>query len=287
MIAVGLLAGACKAIDPEQDFAEYENCVVYSYDSSTGDGVATDYARINVTGDMASGLFSLEFVDFKLTRNGNVATAKVNGLMQYLHDVTDEQNQTKDVLYTYFYKEGNTFAEGDMQVANLRFGWLSTVYWGSFTSDNGRVRVWTLPREVETYANRNSILNERDDQLSENALSPRYMVEINTHASTVTIRATGVKLPADVQEPHTKFEFRNLLWENLPVRFNDRGFTIDKPTFSFVSDNGRFTVTDFRCTFCADYESERTLEYTIHSEASGETLRVKTTLDYFKQKLNI
>lgn len=285
LIAIGLFAGACKAVDPIQEFAEYENCVVYSTDSSTGEGIATDYARINVTGDMTSGLFSLEFVDFKLTPAANVATAKVKGLMQYFRDVTDEHGQTKDILYTYFYKEGNTYADGDMQVANLKFGWLSTVYWGSFTSDNGRIRVWTLPRDVETYANLNVIVNERGDSLYENALTPRYNVEINTAASTVTFRASAVKLPADKSQPHTKFDFRTLVWENLPARFNEKGFTIDKPEFSFVGDNGKFTVTDFHCTFSADYDGERTLEYTIRSEASGETLRVKTTLDYFKAKI--
>lgn len=279
---LGLLAGACKPIDPVRDFAEYTDCVVYAYDSSTGTGVATDYAKITVKGDMTSGLFSLELADFKLTENGPVATATVGSMTQMLKDVTDSVNNTTQVLYTYFSKQGNASADGGFSVSDLKFGWLSSVYWAEFYANN-TIRVWSLPRTVETYAGRNDVINERGDSLLEQAIHPRYDFDINTSASTVSLHGSGITLPSSKDEAATAFVFRNLNWDNIPVSFNDRGFTAYKPEIRFFSDEGEFIVSDFVCSFDANYDGERKATYTIKSVATGETLSVTTRFEYYRK----
>lgn len=281
LVLIGLLAGACKEIDPTQEFAEYKNCVVYARDVASGTGIATDYATIKVTGDVATGYFSLDFIDFKLAAHDNVCSAKVDGLLQYLQNKTDENGETTEVLYTFFRKEGDAFADGNMTISDLRFGWLSTVYWASFYSDNRRIRVWSLPREVEMYANRNSV-----GDLTENAIHPRYDMEFDVTNSTVTFRATAVKYPSNAQKPES-FDFPNLTWEALPVEFNERGFTITKDEFTPLvgGERGQYVIKDFRCNFEADYDGERKAEFSITRVATGQTLRVTTYFDYFRAGL--
>jgi len=286
LVLLGLLAGACKAIDPTAEFAEYTDCVVYAHDYTTGTGIATDYATIKVTGDVASGYFSLDFMDFKLAAHDNVRSAKVNGLLQLLQDKKDEQSGQTEVLYTFFRKEGDAYADGDMTVADMRFGWLSTVYWASFKSDNGRIGVWSLPREVEMYANRNTIVDARGDSHYENAIHPRYDMEFDVNNSTVTFRAAAVKYPMS-SHTTTTFDFSSLTWEALPVVFDEHGFTITKDEFSPVTngERGQYVIKDFRCDFAADYDGERKAQFTITRVSDGATLKVTTNFDYFRARI--
>lgn len=278
------LFSSCKPIDPVQDFDEYTNCVVYAHNSSTGEGVATDFARISVSANMASGLFTLDFADFKLSPEGNVVGARIDGLQQYLKDVRDEQGNTTDVLYTFFNKEGNTYCEGDMPVSDLRFGWLSTVYWCSFTSD--RTKVWSLPREVQTYANKTVVLTILGDTVATKPTPARFDVEINASAKTASFRGSAVVYPAQSDGQEKVFSFRSLAWNNLPIVFDERGFSVARMDFMPETDGraGDFKIENFTCRFDADYDNQRYAEFDITHVADGKKVHVTTYFDYFRNQ---
>ncbi|MCM1310276.1 MAG: hypothetical protein NC301_04510 [Bacteroides sp.] len=279
--ALTLLA-SCKAIDPTQDLEEYDDCVVYAVDTITGDGIATDYAKINLTGDMSTGLCNLEFVDLKLQPDAEVQTVRVNGLQQYMQDERDQAGNVTDILYTFFKTEGPAYTSG-LNVNNLRFGWLSTVYWCHFTSE--RVRVWSLPEKFQTYANYNKITGNHVDQL-ENSICPRYDMKINTSAKTVTFNAKGVTLPAQNTEAEKVFKFREYDLENIKIDFNKNGFTASVAELSPVTDgvSNVFKITDLILKFEVDYSGVHELEYDITHLTSNTKIHVKTQLSYNRKQ---
>lgn len=283
-IAALLIAGACKPIDPIQKYDEYRNCVVYAEDTISGSGVATDYAGINVSADMTTNLFSLEFIDVKLAPEASLCNFTVSGLQQYMQDVKDEQGNTADLLYTFFNTQGAAYTDG-LSVRNFRFGWLSTVYWCHFTSD--RTRVWMLPREFQTYANKNVITDPRDNQFTENSIRPRYDIRLNTSNNTVTIAATGVTLPSQNSEAEKVFKFRDYKWENLAVEYDKNGFRVRGCDFAPLTDGVRnkFKITDFSLHFDADYAGTHEARYYITEVADPENkIYVVTTLGYNRDK---
>ncbi|MCX4330831.1 MAG: hypothetical protein OSJ24_01400 [Muribaculaceae bacterium] len=288
LIALGAMLGVgCKPIYSEQTFAEYTDCVVYALDGYTNKDVITDYGRINIIGDASTGYYRLELRDFRLTPDGNVCWADVRGLTQYLKETTNEQGEVTALNYVCFNKEGDTYADGDMSVENLRLGWLSTVYWGKFTSDNGRYRIWMLPREVETYANRNEIVNSEGQTILENSLHPRYSFDLNVYNSTATIRANGVVFPVDTSggSDHKRIDIRELVLDVLPVTFDDKGFSINVDKVDGVYSDGTrgsYEITDFRCSFAADYDGERTASFNLREVATDTKINVTITLDYYR-----
>lgn len=274
-----LILGACKPIDPVQEYNEYSNCVIYAEDTISGIGVATDYARINVSADMSTNLFSLEFTDVKLAPEASLNNFTVSGLQQYLQDVKDEQGNTTDLLYTFFNTQGAAYTDG-LPVRNFRFGWLSTVYWCHFASD--RTRVWSLPNDVQTYANKNTVTDAHGDTHYENAIRPRYDIYFNTSDNTVTVSATGVTLPSTTQAEKV-FKFRDYKWEKLAVQYDKNGFRVNSCDFSPLTDGvrDRFKITDFSLHFDADYGGTHEARYYITEVADPENkIYVVTTLGY-------
>lgn len=285
LIIASLFGSGCKPVESDRDFAEYTDCVVYAYDSRNSTGIATDFAKYKVTGNVVSGYFSLDLTDIKLTPSSNVRWAKVNGLVQYLQQTTNEQGEVTDVRYACFNKEGDTFADGDMTVSDLRFGWLTTIFWASFKSENGNVRVWSLPRVVEMYGNRNLITNANNEELIENSLSPRYDMEFNVHNSTVTFRTSGVTYPVDAGDYRQSFRMREMVWDALPVAYDDKGISINIDKFEAVytdGERGKYEITNFRGRFDADYDGEHKCAFDIKNVATGVKIHVETTFDYYR-----
>ena len=279
-IILALLA-ACKPIDPVDELNTYNDCVVYSIDTITGVDVATDFARIKVTADMSVELFTLGFVDFKLQPEANVQNINVKGLTQYLKDVKDPEDGSTDYLYTFFKSEGQANTDG-ASVRDLRFGWLSTVYWCTFAS--GQNRVWSLPHDVQIYANRNVIVNGEGESILENSLHPRYDMVINTSEKTISLTGLLVKFPSstDAAKPATKFDFREIKLENIPVRFNAKGFIATSAEISPVTNGLRdkFKSTDFTLIFDVAYEGDHRATFKITDLETGETLSVTSTFGY-------
>ena len=276
------LFSACKPIDPVDELNVYNDCVVYSIDTiNTTEDVVTDFAKIKVTADMSVGAFTLDFVDFKLQPNANVQNITVKGLGQYIKDVKDPEDGTVENLYTFFKSEGYANTEGG-SVRDLRFCWLSTVYWCTFAS--GQNRVWSLPSNTRIYANRNDIQNG-GEMLLENSLQPRYDMIFNTANRTVTLIGQGVKLPytTDASLPETPFAFREFKLENLPLTFNPTGFRVANiEELKPVTDGQRdkFKITDFRLFFDVAYEGDHRAIYNITNLETGMTLHVTTTFGY-------
>lgn len=279
-----LLLGSCKPIDPIRELQEYKNVVVYSHDTQTNTGYISDFASVTVKNDMTSGYFILGLTDFKLAENLSVRSSTVNGLSQLLDEEFDENGEIVSYNYTFFSTQGQASYTGDLSVYDLRFGWLTTVYWGSFSSDSGRYRVWMLPREIQMYANRNTIVNMRGDSIKENAIHPRYDLEFNVQAKTVSLRGEGVMLTYSEGE-HKFFDLRQVTFPNIPVDYTASGFTarVGKMVPVTNGQRGEYEVTDLEMRFDTDFDGQRVVEYTMRRIADGEIVKVTSYFDYFRK----
>lgn len=273
---------SCKEIDPIEEKAEYTNCVVVSTDTLTGVSVATDYATINVSADMSSMLFQLTFSDLKLQPDANLETVKISGLTQYLKDVTDPASGEVDYLYTFF-STSAAYTDG-ISIRNLRFGWLSTVYWCTFTS--GANRVWMVPKDFQIYANKNKITNMREDEFAENAIHPRYDISINTDKETVTLTGRGVTFPT-TNQASGNIEFRNQ-YKIADVKFRKdfTGLVATAEELWPVTDGatGKWKITDFYFRFDADYDGEHEARYTLTNTTTNESIRIISTFGYNNER---
>lgn len=279
-----VIVGSCKPIDPIRELEEYKNVVVYSHNTQNNTGYASDFASITVKNDMTSGYFILGLNDFQLAENLPVRSSTINGLMQYLDEEFSESGEVTGYNYTFFSTKGQASYTGDMSVFDLRFGWLSTVYWGSFLSDGGRYRVWMLPRETRMYANRNNIVNMRGDVITENAIHPRYDLEFNVQAGTVTLRGEGIMLTYS-QTTHEFFDIRQLTLPDIPINYRASGFTAGAAKITPVV-NGRtdeFELTNFDLRFDTDFDGQRVAEYTLRRISDNETVKVTSYFDYFRK----
>ncbi len=285
LILLPLLAlGSCKPIDPIRELEEYRNVVVYSYDTQNGTGCASDFASITVKNDMTSGYFILELNDFKLADALPVRSTTVNGLVQMLDEEFSESGEVTGYNYTFFSTQGMASYSGDMSVFDLRFGWLSTIYWGSFLSDGGRYRVWMLPRETGMYANRNTIVNMRGDEIKENAIHPRYELEFNVAAGTVALRGEGIMLTYSETE-HQFFDIRQLNITGIPVDYTPSGFVarVAKKSPIINGKSGEYELTNFELRFDTDFDGQRVAEYTLRRLSDDETVKVTSYFDYFRK----
>lgn len=282
LLACAAVLGACSEIDPTQKLNEYDDCVVYSHDTQTNTGVLTDYASIEVNGDMSTGYYSLEFEDFQLAKGETLRSAIVSGLVQFMDDVTDDQGNIQDINYTFFTQNEGSRQTGNMDISDMQFSWLSTIYWLTMKADNGRYAIWSLPSRVQMYANRNLIKGPYGDN-NENAISPRYDMTFDVMNKTVTIKATGVKYPVDQTDPSKSLDFRSLTWSKIPVEFNEKGFTahVDEFNPSVNGSDNEYTISNFNMVFETAYEGNRNATFTLTSKSTELQLTVVTYFDYF------
>lgn len=276
-----MILGSCKPIDPVREMNEYKNVVVYSHDLNTNTGIATDYASVTVKGDFSSGYFMLGLNDFKLAENQPLRSSTVGNLIQYLADEKDATGNNVTYKYTYFKTQGMASYTGDLQVIDLKFGWLSTVYWGSFIGDGAQYKVWFLPRRIQTYANRNTIVNVRGDSIAEKAIHPRFDIELDVNSSTATFTASSITLPYSTSTG-SQFNIREMVWPSLPIVYTPTGFTIQADSFRprTAAGNDIYEITGLRCRFDADFDGERSVEYILTRLSDGEAIKVLSYFDY-------
>lgn len=279
LIALGAVINSCGPVETSVDVGQYSNVVVYS-----SGGAVTDYSKITISGDMSTGYYSIKFSDFRLQPDGNLCEASVSGLTQYLKDDTDI-NGEEQALYTFFKTDDNTNSQGDVAIKSLNFGWLSTVYWGTFIADENQV--WCLPRRVQTYANRNYITDSNGDTDQDISTCPRYDLNLSVNDiqnSKLTVNATNVVYPTPETSTGSEktFKFQSMVWNELPIIFNRTGFSVAKTDFSPTTDGqqGKFEITDFTLTFDVSYEGTRQATFDITHVESGKKIHVVTQLYY-------
>lgn len=277
-----LALASCSEVDTTQDLDEYTDCVVYSHDTQTNSGCLSDYANIEITGDMATLYYQVALNDFKLADGAPLVSADVSRLVQFVKDETDDQQNLVDIYYYFFHQQDNSVVTGDMEVKDFHMGWLSTVYWLSFTSDNGRYKVWSLPRRVQLYGNRNTVQSKYGNT-TENAISPRYDLSFDVQNSTITLKATGVKYPVDITDPSKSLEFRSAQWTDIPVTFTESGFKFSESEVSarFDGSDEEFYVTNMSGSFDSDYDGKRSMKFTLNNRKTGMLYVVTTEFDYY------
>ncbi|MDE6512862.1 MAG: hypothetical protein K2L05_01600 [Muribaculaceae bacterium] len=280
-----MLLGSCKPIDPVVKMNEYNNVVVYSHDLISNTGIATDYASITVKGDYSSGYYLLGLNDFKLAEGQPLRSSTVGNLIQYLADENDANGNEVKYNYAYFQTKGIASYTGDLQVIDLKFGWLSSVYWGSFVGDGYQYQVWFLPRRIQTYANKNTIVNVRGDSIVEKAIHPRFDIELDVESSTATFTASSITLPYSTSTG-SQFNIREMVWPSLPIVYTPTGFTIAADSFRprTAAGNDLYEITGLRCSFEADFDGVRSVEYTLTRLSDGEAVHVLSYFDYFLQQ---
>lgn len=273
---------SCSEIDTTEELNQYTDCVVYSHDTAANSGVLSDFASIDVSGDMATRYYQVGLNDFQLYAGAPLQSAEVTRLVQYMKDETDDQQNLVDIYYTFFQQNENTVIEGDMAIEDFHLGWLSTVYWLTFTADGGRYKVWSLPQRVQMYGNRNTI-NSNYGTREEKAISPRYDMSFNVQKSTVTIKATGVKYPVDINDPSKSLEFRSLQFSNIPIQCNEKGFTLSAETVDARIDGAddEYVITNLSGTFEATFEGTHSIKFTLRSKTTGLVLGITTEFDYY------
>lgn len=285
LIAGAVFLGSCSSIDPTQKLNEYKDCIVYSHDTENNTGVLTDYASIEVNGDMSTGYYSLVFKDFKLAEGEMLRSTTVSGLVQFMDDVSDENGIMQEVHYTFFTQNEGSRQDGDMDISDMQFSWLSTIYWLTMKADEGRYAVWSLPSRVQMYANRNLIKGPYGDN-NENAISPRYDMTFDVINKTVTLKASGVKYPVDSSDPSKSLDIRAMTWAKIPITLNEKGFDarVDefKPTINGSTEE--YTISNFNLKYETAYEGERTASFSLTSNTTGLKLYVVTHFDYFIEK---
>ncbi|MBD5425825.1 MAG: hypothetical protein HDR45_06495 [Bacteroides sp.] len=277
---------SCQPIDPVREMEEYTDVVVYSHDVYTQSGYASDCASLKVKGDYSTGYFLLELNDFKLAENMPLKSSTVGNLIQYLDENKNSSNEIIGYNYTYFKTEGIASYTGDLQVIDLKFGWLSSIFWGSFISDAAQYKVWFVPRKVQMYANRNTIINLRGDSIAEKAIRPRFDLEFDVDKQTASISASAVTLPVSTSTGE-QFDIRSMTWPSLPLVYNEKGFTIDVASFHPTTDgvSDKYIITDFRCNFEVSYDGTRTIDYTLTRVADNVAIHVTSQFDYFRQNI--
>lgn len=282
-LTIVLLFAACKPVDPVRGLAEYTDVVVYSYDSQSNTGCLTDYATVTVQNDLTSGYCMLDLTDIKLADNMAVRSARVGGLEQLLAEEFNDHGEVVRYNYTFFKTQGQAGTTGDLSVFDLRFGWLSTTFWGSFASDSYRYKLWLLPRQVQMYANSNTCVNLRGDSIRENAIHPRYDLEINTGAKTVSLRGSGLMFP--FSEPTGEFfDIRRINMANLPMEPTADGFIARADKFTPLQTDADYEITDFTLRFDADFDGQRLATYTIRRLSDNETIRINSQFDYYRKE---
>lgn len=288
IFGLSLLATSCSAIDPMREMADYEDYVVCSYDNVTQTAHATDYARYTIHGDMTSGLYRLVMANVPLYDGDIMRTDSLSNLLQFFETKVEGSDDTTTVRYTFFTKRPSTAQRGNLDLTDIRFSWLSSQAWVTATAVDGRYSLWSTPRSVRMYANQNDFAGPYGET-SENSIAPRYDMTINTSASTVTVRATGVKYPVDVTDPNKTISISSLTWRDLPVRYTPTGFVASVREFA-PEITGRigqtditpddFVITNFDLTFNTDYGSTRRARFNLSQRSTGLTIVVSTYLDY-------
>lgn len=287
--AAAVLTSSCNKIDPVRDMAEYTDYVVCSYDNALQSAFASDYANFKIKGDMTTGLYTLVVGDVPLYEGSPLRTDTLSRLIQFMENKQPGNADTTKVRYMFFQKQPSTRQSGDLQLNKMRFGWLSTQAWFTAEAQDGRYSLWSLPQTVRTYANRNTISGP-GGTIDEISLSPRYDVRLNTASSTVTFKATAVKYPVDVTDPSKTLSIASMTWENLPVKYTAGGFTAASAEFvpritgkigSTEIADGDFVISNFHCTFAADYGSPRTLSFVLYQKSTGLQLSIGTDLEYY------
>ena len=282
LLAGALLLGSCSSIDPTQKLNEYTDCIVYSHDTTTDTGILTNFSSIEVTGDMSTGYYSLNFNDFQLTEGEALRSATVSGLIQFMDDVSDENGNLQEVHYTFFTQNEGSRQNGDMDISDMQFSWLSTIYWLNMKADAGRYAIWSLPSRVSLYANRNLIKGPYGDN-NENAISPRYDMTFDVMNKIITLKTTGVKYPVDSSDPSKSLEIRAMTWDKIPITLNEKGFTarVDEfnPTINGTTDE--YTISNFNMTYETAYEGTRSVSFSLTSKSTGLKLFIITHFDYY------
>lgn len=281
-LTAAVAASSCKSIDPIEELNSYDNCLVYAVDTVSGSGCLSNFASIDVVGDMTTSNFTLNLNDFQLHDGDNLRSGTLSNLPQFMADVRNETDPEKiDYIKYYFFKyQSSTRQSGDLDISDFRFGWLSSIYWLNFTA--GSVKGWSVPQRYVLYAVRNEVRPQGMLQQVEQAIFPKYTFSIDVQNSKLSVSAYGVKYPLDATGEIKSLDFRNMEWNNLPLECTESGYKFTVSEFSPVIDgnNSTWKIKNMTGRISADYDGEKRVEFTLVKADGTQTVRIYTDFSY-------
>ncbi len=279
--ALLMLSAGCKKYDYTQNLENYHDNIVFVEDKVTGSTFLSNEGQIKVQGDLAAYSYILKLNNFQLYAGAPLRSATISNLTQYYQEKGESEEDKYTPLYYLFRQEAFTRTAGDMDVTDMRYGYLSGTYWLSFGSD-GRYNVWATPRARTLYANYNLTQSPVAAGFCvEDALHPGYKFTVDPERRTITVKGNGVKLRQDETDPSKTLEFRTFEWVDIPVDFSSTGY-------SFYVDelipnvNGEaapeFKITNLRGEIAFDYEGRKAVTYKILN-GQGQNMSVESRFD--------
>lgn len=289
LLGAALGLGACSGVDPIREYESYEGYVVCSYDNEQRTAHVTENAKFAVKGDLTNGTFQLNIQNIPLFDGAPLRCDTVSRLIQYFETTQPDSDDTTSVRYAFFTLEQSSRQSGDLELGKMRFGWLSTQAWFTAETADGRYGLWSVPRSVRMHANTNAISGPYGET-QENAISPRYDLEINATTMTAQMTATAVKYPVDVTDTKKTVSISSMTWKDMPMRPTAEGFTCSLEEFTPEITGkigttdikpGDFVIRNFSLKFAANYEGERKASFELHQKSTGMTLAIGSRFDYY------
>lgn len=281
--AAALLLSSCSKIDYVQKLDSFSDNIFFVEDQMTGSTHVSNEGTIKVEGDLASYSYTVKINNVQLAEGFPLASATVSNLQQYYQEKGESEEDKQIALYFFFRQENFTRTDGTLDVTNMRYCYLTGTYWLSFISD-GRYNVWSTPRVRNLYATSTRTQSPVSAGFHvEDALKPAYKFTVDVEKSTVTVKATGVKLKQDDNAEHT-IEFLTMEWRDIPVAFSSSGY-------SFLVDelvpiiNGeaapQYKISNLRGEIAFDYEGTKTVTYKILN-GNDQNVSVESKFDLYK-----
>lgn len=242
----------------------HKDNIVVVEDRQLGTIYTSTEGEFNVIGDYYNQTYGIELNNISLYSGAPLVSGKVSNLMQYYMEKGDTPEEKEIPLYFFFRQEPNSRLSGDMEVASMKFAYLTNTFWLSFSADQ-RYNVWATPRVRALYAVENTILSPVSAGFrQENSIQPEYKFTVDVENKLVSIKATGVKYPQDPSDVNQTLTFASMEWRDIPVDFSGTGYSFYvNELIPYINGTAapEHKITDLMGQIAFDYEGTKTVSF--------------------------
>ncbi|MBD5239372.1 MAG: hypothetical protein HDS64_06335 [Bacteroidales bacterium] len=255
---------ACQKVDYNVELDSYKDNVVVVEDQYSGTIYVSDEGQFNVIGDLYNQSFAIELNNVSLYPGATLISGRIGNLVQYFMEKGQTPEEKEIPIYFFFRQEPTSRLSGDLETSSMKFAYLTSTYWLSFTSDS-RYNVWATPRVRPLYAVENSILSPvAAGTQTENAIQPEYKFTVDVQSQTISVKATGVKFPQDKADVTQTLSFNTMEWRDIPVAFSSAGysFSVDE-LIPYINGSAapEHKITNLQGEISYDYEGRKVVSY--------------------------
>lgn len=277
--------GSCSKIDYNLDIESYNDNIFFVSNTMTGENYVSTHGKIGISGDISTQTYTLKINDVQLTENSPLLSGKVYNLLQLYLPKGESEEEKYLPLYFYFKQDTYSKTGGDLDIASMKYGYLTGTYWLSFFANNN-YSVWSTPRVRTLYALKNIINTPMypSGPLTENTLEPSYKFTIDMTNRTVSIKAQGVKFPQDIHDIKQTLSFQSFELTDIPIDFSASGYSFFVPELIPVI-NGKaapeHAISELYGEIAFDYDGKKLMTYKMKNQ-NGDNISVESTLGLAK-----